>query len=521
MGSWSEVIDATLRGDLGSGDEHIAELALRTDTLARAELTSLLSARWLVDPARGRMTPATLLAEEFGDADGGLAATLAAVLSVRAAVLEMNMDELAVSAALLHRRIVGGEPMSAIHAKAAHAWLALGRGQCDEAVSWFAGIRAHELGWLGAEIDALRALAWAESGDVDRGLALARELSMRVQEIPIRHVQVLAQFVLGKMRRLTGRPVLEMHILLATQPYASAVWNRWFSWELFLASGDVPAARLGHGFPEPAFDALRAARRGDRAEFVRLRAIAEDTVRWVPFALEQRVVFDAVDPLEVAVEDGVASWVFGGPSGPPPAVRAVAARGREDIKASLVLAGPQRRARRFCEVGAALVGDGAVRLEAPSKAVRVLTLLAVLALANDWVLADSAFRAVYAFAYDRQVHANLFRALLHRTRKLIKGLGSIDNRHGRLRIRWTCDVAFVDPRDEASLEDALLQFLAVRRSGKAREAASVLDVPLRTVQHALQQLSLEGAVGVHREGNRLEYSLEDTCFSQSGLFGAR
>ncbi|MEM9188861.1 MAG: hypothetical protein AAGF12_06780, partial [Myxococcota bacterium] len=117
------------------------------------------------------------------------------------------------------------------------------------------------------------------------------------------------------------------------------------------------------------------------------------------------------------------------------------------------------------------------------------------------------------------VHAGLFRVLVHRARKLIGNLGTLESEGGRMRLVWHRPVVFVDPRGQAALEDSVLRFLAKRKAGRAREAAGELNVPLRTVQQALQKLSEEGAIDVAKDGRRLVYSLEDTSFSRTGLFG--
>lgn len=61
--------------------------------------------------------------------------------------------------------------------------------------------------------------------------------------------------------------------------------------------------------------------------------------------------------------------------------------------------------------------------------------------------------------------------------------------------------------------ERVLAELAERPAG-ARAIASRLGVPLRTVQAALRRMADEGACVPVREGNAVQYVIEDTVFSE-------
>lgn len=511
---------ATLRGDLASGDGVIADLAVHDAPWARSELAGLSGMRWLAAPLRGRVfAPETI--EQVGavDSESRRARTIAAGCGARAAVLAMDAALLSRWVGVLERSIEpASEAEELAHLALARAWSAWLTGHPAYSLELLTPIAAVPP-WMSAEATALAALASAESGDVGAGLALARSASRGVREVPLLYARVLAQIALARLRRLSGRHVLGAHILTSTRPHTPDPWTGWLDWELFLASGDVPPSRTTSPFPSSAFAVVDVARAGDRETLSRARSTAERVMTLAPFAREQAQVFDAIDPNRTPGDEATLAWARGGVASPPAAVRALASRATGEIKASLVFAGPAVAARRFCEAGQALAGE-VTALRTSSRAVRSLTLLSALTLAGrDGVEPAAAFRAVYGFSYDPPVHAGLFRVLIHRTRKLIEHLGAIGSDGGVLRVEWHRSVVFVDPRGEVSLEDAVLQFLANRSASRARDVAEILNVPLRTAQQALHQLSEEGVVDARRVGNGHAYSLEDTCFSRTDLFG--
>ena len=72
--------------------------------------------------------------------------------------------------------------------------------------------------------------------------------------------------------------------------------------------------------------------------------------------------------------------------------------------------------------------------------------------------------------------------------------------------------AVVDPRCQQPFHDVVLRYLAGAGSASAKELASRLDVPLRTVQMALREMTEEGICLAAKEGRRVFYTVEDTTF---------
>jgi predicted ArsR family transcriptional regulator len=60
----------------------------------------------------------------------------------------------------------------------------------------------------------------------------------------------------------------------------------------------------------------------------------------------------------------------------------------------------------------------------------------------------------------------------------------------------------------------LLRHLATPGGATARELAERLDVPLRSVQQALKELTADGACVSAREGRKVAYTIEDTTFCE-------
>jgi DNA-binding transcriptional ArsR family regulator len=85
---------------------------------------------------------------------------------------------------------------------------------------------------------------------------------------------------------------------------------------------------------------------------------------------------------------------------------------------------------------------------------------------------------------------------------------------GRARLRFLRPYATPDPRCRKPLSDVLLRHLAEPGGKSARDLAKRLDVPLRTVQQALKDLTADGACVAAKEGRRVAYAIEDTTFCE-------
>ncbi len=355
---------------------------------------------------------------------------------------------------------------------------------------------------LVVELPALRAFVLMGLGDLAGATDAARRASRMGRTEGMPQQEYLANLVLARLRRSTGRPHLAMRILSALGPVAPARWQAWIAWEAALA-GSFESAQVARG---AAHDGVLL---GAVEEL--LEGIPSDAELPAPFAAELRVVRAA---LGGGHEEAAGAWLSGVDPEMPPALQGLALRAdaRGDARVRVVV-GPGLEPRRRL----ALRASETYALTDPPHP-RTETLLCVLAQAcGHGIGRDDLYQQVYGFTFDAVVHQGSFDVLLHRARAWLGDRGAIVRDDGIFRLEVARAFAIPDPRCERSLDDRLLQVLAQRGGVPAREAAEVLEVPLRTVQTLLKQLVEEGACEPEREGRKIVYRVEDTTFREPTL----
>jgi DNA-binding transcriptional ArsR family regulator len=125
------------------------------------------------------------------------------------------------------------------------------------------------------------------------------------------------------------------------------------------------------------------------------------------------------------------------------------------------------------------------------------------------------FERVYGFSYHDR-HGAVFRNTITKTRSWLGARGEIAWRDGRyFLVPSASPLVLPDPRTAPPVTDILLRAIAAAPRGiGAKDVASALNLPLRTVQAHLGELVASGACASRREGNANLYQMEDTTFGE-------
>jgi hypothetical protein len=431
---------------------------------------------------------------------------LAAALFARHAVAGLDAPALASAAALAVS--LARDEREHIEAELAQAWSKHFEGKPTFEMARALEVRAARLRIPHAVIDAASLVASAALIEQSHELATtqARRASRMARTEGLPCEEYLAHLVLARARRHLGRPHLSARIVTAIARVAPARWRGWLAIELRLSgAADMATRVLARGsdgaLDHTAVDAL-----------LRSSPFAEDAWRTVaPLDVELRALHAAIDP-NVAAPPSVAPFLMGQIHDLPGTLSGMSAEG----KGIRVIAAPNGVARRVLWTDA-LVARGVIELgqRDGAKQHRREAALAQLAFAGEEGLAnDELFRRVWGFQFTPHLHQGVLDVLLHRVRAALGDVGELVRKDKLTRLVLMRSVALVDPRIEASLEDAVLRALALRGEARARELADDLGVPLRTVQQALSRL-VEGEE-CHRvgEGQAISYRVEDTTFRE-------
>jgi hypothetical protein len=375
------------------------------------------------------------------------------------------------------------------------------------------GKKAAREGRAARVVDAasLAALAGLLGGDVADAVQRSRRASRMARTESLLQQEYLANLVLARARRYEGRPHLGARILSQLALVLPSPWRAHLEWELALAGS---TARFESAHAQALDRVSLAAKSGERRAFEDAAAeLTASVAEFPPFAREAAVVLALFDRARECPPEA-SRWVRGDDDAVPPI-------GYVDPRESagsigVVLTGPTEEPRRILRGGVAL--DPTPR-HAPTddgKEHRALTLLCALGLASPAGLAiEIAFERVYGFAFTDEKHDGVLRTLLHRTRALLGDAGEIARRDDRLFLIPKTALAIPDPRCRRPIEQRILARLA--ESGGdlgAKEIATELRVPLRTVQLALEGLVDAGACVAEKRGRRVEYIVEDSVFCQ-------
>lgn len=277
--------------------------------------------------------------------------------------------------------------------------------------------------------------------------------------------------------------------------------------------GEAPKSESS-GAPMLLSRLLAAAAEGDR----RMLRAAFDGLMARPLAAhfiqDLTAVSHAIDPARALPEDGpLRRWLVGQTSSPPPALMAIANRRSVHAGRGVLIFREAASARRLLAAAAGLLTAEDAEAVVP-EGERAATMIAALALADGGLSIPQLFEAVFGATFDAVKHDGLFRTTLYRARASLGERAVIERTAGKLRLLCTQPFFVLDPRADGSLDDEVLFALATR-SGRAgaKDLASDLSVPLRTVQDALRRLVELGACVRAKRGRAVEYMLEDTtCY---------
>lgn len=502
-------VAAAQRGDfrgvvaaIGGGD---------LDAASQATLASLC---WFADLAPHRL-PALedLRALEAAAPPTRRVAIVAAALRSRACLIAFDQDGLHAAAACLRALAEGlDDPEVALVAALGTLRAAIGEGApgcATRAQTLAAEARALGVADVLVEATTLRALALGTDGARREALDTARRAVRMAQTEGLRQEQYLAGLALARTRRLVGQAHLASHVLRTLARCASRPWRPWIAWEMVFASGaaeaegpaEAVASSLGslehHGGA-----ALEVAEARLGASVGRFGLAAADWRRLRGlFALD----LPRDDPAILAFRTGA---THAAPHG-------LGALLGEEAPRVFVVAGLEGPPRRVARALVTTVVPAARVARATQRQQRAFTLLATVALAGAEGLDEpTAFREVYGFAYQRDLHRDVFNVLVHRARAALGELGTLDRADGRFWLRAEAPLALPDPRCARPLDDRVLSLVSTRGRLAAREISSSLGVSLRSAQKALEVLVDDGACVRDKEGRHVAYSVEDTTFSE-------
>ncbi len=437
-----------------------------------------------------------------GDYEARSLAAIAAGRIARASLLNLDGSGLAIWIDVLETLDVdvGTAPLAS-----ARGWAAALVGDGDAVRDAAETLRqeASTRGWPSEVIEAsvLKSIGASIAGDFDEAVQLARRASRMSRTESLPQEEYLANVVLARFRRMSGKPHLSARILSALLRVATPPWHRWMKWELLLAgmSPDVPspgAAAL--------MTAIAHARAGESDAMHAQFELAHEEVAGFHSLAEDLTTFET---LIVGTESSFAT------GGEPVIPRGLAALGvmGADEEAAWVLADSQG-ARRVLQPGRNLHGDRHRLSATKQRQARTETAIASLLLAGPTGSKEEVFfERIYGFAFEER-HRNVRDVLYHRVRDRIGDLATLERIDGMVRLVATQPIAVPDPRCSPPAEHSLLLVLASRGFASPRQAADALGIPMRTVQDALKRLAADGACRPVKKGRKLEYHLEDTTF---------
>ena len=382
--------------------------------------------------------------------------------------------------------------------------------------------RAQALPELVIESVAVRALACAQLGDLELGTQLARRASRMARTEGLPQPEYLANAVLARVRRLSGKPHLAVRILSSLLRVAPAPWRNWLAWELAVAGGvsslaGRPAENIG------ALVSLTAA--GDRAS---AEAALERVLHETRGALLHRELHDLGVLLGLrhlsAGSTLAQAWALGARDGVPPhglhGVCGVHPDRTLREEPVWVVVAPRGGGRRVLSPALGLAADVQMLWPGKRRQARTDGALCALALAGQPIEELSFFELLYGFPYQAALHHGARDTLYYRMRERLAGHGEFLREGGGVSVAVAGPLAIPDSRCSPPPEHSLLAILAQRGETSVRDAADALQIPLRTAQHALKALAADGVCRAEKQGRELRYRLEDTTYSEPTTTGA-
>src|SRR5215471_17316892 len=417
---------------------------------------------------------------------------------------------------------------SAPTADLVRTWLALMRGESLElgakTEAIFSRASAGRDRCQVVEVTALRAMISLSAGRLPDAIAFARRASLMARTEALAPAEVLANVVLARVRRHSGRPHLAVRIVEALGRFAPQAPAAWLAWERVLAGGttsdptraaypDARAACAAERLLLAAQAGQRSTFEAEASELVQAAAIFRGMQDEAQALLALLDADRAPPPALVAFRRGDHAEVTYGLFG------AGVFSGREEPGITIfAVARPGERGRRILRDGLGLFGscqmlsceDGARRMHGRTDAG-----LAVLTLTGPKPLAEEEFwKRVYGFVYTPAAHRGVLDVLLHRMRARLGSGGVIARSGGALCLELHQAIAVADPLCSPPAEARILSALARQRLATADALAGRLGITPRAAQMALHQLVSDGACAVRRSGRRVEYQLQDSAFSE-------
>ncbi|HTV18144.1 MAG TPA: winged helix-turn-helix domain-containing protein [Polyangiaceae bacterium] len=436
-------------------------------------------------------------------------------------------DDAALSAWITQRTDATESPDLALDV--ARAWLAVMQGAPASVAGGvgelFARAASSRVPSRVVEVTALRAMLALAAGQLSEALAFARRASLMARTEALPGAELLANVVLSRLRRHSGKSYLAVRILESlARSEAAREAPGWLAWERLLSGGHAggepsadagtPSAlalRAGH-------EVLRAARAGDRDAFEREAAALERATRgFIDMQREARALCSLLDPARDADEPlggfkrGQHDELWHGLA----SARVLHDDSEADIGV-LAVARPGERGMRLLRDGLGLFGACRMFFEEGTRAYgRTDTGLAVLALAGpDGTTEEEFFQRVYGFAYSQGKHRGVLDVLLHRIRQRIGTSGALIRAGGGLRLELSGAIAVADPRCSPPAAARVLSALSRQPAATAEAIAGRLGITQRAAQMALKELVSDGACEVRRSGRQVHYQLLDSAFSE-------
>lgn len=385
----------------------------------------------------------------------------------------------------------------------------------------------------GAALAAVR----GASPELDPALiAQAKEACRLARQTGLAELEYLTNLALARLRRISGRPHLALHILTALGASAPPPWRPWIAWETLLAGSDSEARALlaargteplrrspAFAMTEAGLAVLSAAQAGDGEAFTRAHgALRAALPRWEAPRAESDTLAALLNPHEPAVSEEVREWRRGQRTQAPFGLYAVGVSPSGALESergyAYVFAPPGTDARRLLRPGLPLIGH-ARNLEGPDEAgkggFRTETGLAVLALAGPEGLSREEFvRTLYGFKYVPLRHQGVLDVLVHRMRARLDEDATLErSAEHRLSLKISRPLVIPDGRCTIGTGERVLRALATLGWTGAQDASVALRIPRRTVHRALQELVADGACKVSRSGGKLLYRVHDTTFT--------
>ena len=514
----------------------LAGLAAREDPASVAWRMAIDAARWQIWPAEAPLPTAADLRRVAGSSTEVRAGIASACASgARAAFIAFDRAGLDGYHALLEE--VAARPTDEVRARLAGILARILRGDTgtveDDARELFGVASKLEMAGAAIVITSSRALGALANGDAEAAISHARRASRMAQTEALPQHSYLAHLVLARVRRVTGRPHLGSHILLALARVVPPPWHGWLRWELAMAGGRAAVTECDRdlagvpGMPSMrTADALEATlasleERGRDPFEARAEELVQASAAYPELRRDAVDLLYAVDP-RCPLDDPtpeLLAWARGEQSLPPRGIQGVglAEAGGADAELAMVLAEPGGNARRMLGAGARLIPEGTEPLPIQRTSRhkgRAETALCALALAGGELSDAELFEQVYGFAYSPALHAGVMDVMLHRIRGRLGDAGVLSRQGERVTFAVARPLLIADPRCARAVDERLLATIARQRGATAKEAAKSLGLPLRTVQAGLQKLVEEGICIAERQGNRVEYRVEDTTFSE-------